>query len=98
MAIPPMQKLTGWRLEQKLENVAAEVALSTGRDLNILFISDPTNGDQFHATTPQERTNIQIPDTAEGHEIVSADDLLLRLDFNAYDENNPALFSWPSYE
>lgn len=95
--VPPMQRLTGWQLQQRLENVAAAVALGDGPDIDILFISDPTNGDQFHATTVQERTQVTIPPTAEGHEVASADDLLLNLDFGAYDENNPATFSWPSY-
>ena len=48
----------------------------------VLFISDPTNGDQFII----DPTNPEIPETAEGHEYTDAGDLLSRLDFGTYDE------------
>lgn len=101
-----MDLQTGFQLEESLKCVAADVALE-GADLSVLFISDPTNGDEFHVGPTATLPGIPIPPTATGHEITSADDLLLRLDFNAYsdggwtekkggvDTRNLAKLFWP---
>lgn len=54
----------------------------------VLFISDPTGGDQFIVNPPADHP---VPATAEGSERTTAGDLLDRLDFAAYDEP-PAFF------
>jgi len=49
----------------------------------VLFVSDPTGGDQF--IVGSAGANHPIPDTAEGHEHTTAGDLLARLDFGTYE-------------
>jgi hypothetical protein len=51
----------------------------------VLFISDPTNGDQFVVGSREELERFEVPSSAEGHELSTAEELISRLDFSAYD-------------
>ena len=51
----------------------------------VLHISDPTHGDHFVFGIVDQLEQFPIPETADGHEITNAADLLDRLDFETYD-------------
>jgi hypothetical protein len=57
-------------------------------DADVLFISDPTNGDQFVTGTPEQLRAFPIPPTAEGHEFSTSFDLYSSLDLEIYEDDD----------
>ena len=66
-------------------------ALAANREQPILFISDPTEGDEFVFGTEDALSAHRVRSSSEGHEVSTAAELLSRLDFEVYEGNEPTI-------